>query len=88
VFEEGEPVMINPKAAIHGDHRSRVSSVWGLLIAIALAVATPGVQAQAQDAKSILKAMSDYVASQKSIEFTGSRPHIRPRGEHAACPGG
>ena len=32
--------------------------------------AAPGVQAQASDAKSMLKAMSDYVGSQKTIELT------------------
>ncbi len=30
----------------------------------------PAVQAQARDAKAVLKAMSDYVGSQKTIELT------------------
>jgi len=62
--------MISPKAALHGGHRDRVSFVWGCVIATAMAAATPGVHAQAHDAKSVLKAMSDYVSSQKTIEFT------------------
>jgi hypothetical protein len=46
-------------------------SVAGMLfVAIALVAAAPNVQAQESDAKSILKAMSDYVSSQKTIEFT------------------
>jgi hypothetical protein len=50
--------------------RSRVSLTCALLLAVALVVAVPGVQAQGSDAKSILKAMSDYVSSQKAIELT------------------
>jgi len=38
-------------------------------IAAALAWSGPCAQAQGSDAKSILKAMSDYVGSQKTIEF-------------------
>ena len=41
-----------------------------LFLAAALVVVAPGAQAQGSDAKAILKAMSDYVSSQKTIELT------------------
>lgn len=48
--------------------RDRVPVVGVLLVAL-LFVSGPGVQAQENDAKSILKAMSDYVSSQQTIEL-------------------
>ena len=42
----------------------------GMIMATALLAAGPGVQAQENDALSILKAMTDYVSSQSTIEFT------------------
>ncbi|MEA3292337.1 MAG: DUF2092 domain-containing protein [Pseudomonadota bacterium] len=48
--------------------RSRASFA-GMALATAL-LAAPGIQAQESDAKSILKAMSDYVGSQSTIELT------------------
>jgi hypothetical protein len=47
-----------------------MSSVGGFLVAAALAAAAQDVHAQARDARSLLKEMSDYVSSQQSIEFT------------------
>nr|MBS0022414.1 DUF2092 domain-containing protein [Gammaproteobacteria bacterium] len=46
--------------------------VWftRMVMATALLALGPGAQAQESDAKSILKAMSDYVSSQKTIELT------------------
>lgn len=41
-----------------------------LVLVAALAVAAPGAEAQGVDAKALLKAMSDYVSSQKTIELT------------------
>jgi hypothetical protein len=41
-----------------------------LLLAAAFAVMAPGAWAQAKDAKAMLKAMSDYVGRQQTIEFT------------------
>ena len=41
-----------------------------LMLAGALVAAAPGVQAQARDAKAVLKAMSDYVGSQPTIELS------------------
>ncbi len=50
------------------------SSRWptgrALLLALALVSAGSGVHAEGDAAKSILKAMSDYVSSQKTIELT------------------
>jgi len=40
------------------------------MLAGALVVASPSAQAQARDAKSVLKSMSDYVGSQQTIELT------------------
>lgn len=50
----------------------RQNPVWFtcMVLATALLAVGPGAQAQANDAKSILKAMSDYVSSQKTIELT------------------
>ena len=41
-----------------------------LLCAVALVAAGPSAQAQQDDARTILKAMSDYMSSQQTIEFT------------------
>jgi hypothetical protein len=40
------------------------------LLATALVLAAPGAQAQANDAKAMLKAMSDYVGGQRAIELS------------------
>jgi hypothetical protein len=40
------------------------------LFTAAVLVSTPGAHAQATDAKAVLKSMSDYVSSQKTIELT------------------
>ena len=52
----------------HVRGRSRFASV--LLSAVALVAAAPSAQAQQDDARAVLKAMSDYVSGQKTIEFT------------------
>jgi hypothetical protein len=49
--------------------RSAAMSAGVLLLAGAL-LAAPGVQAQARDAKAVLRAMSDYVGGQKIIELS------------------
>ena len=41
-----------------------------VFLMVALALVLPESQAQGSDAKAILKAMSDYVNSQKTIELT------------------
>ena len=46
------------------------TSACVLMLAGALVVASPSAQAQARDAKSVLKSMSDYVGSQQTIELT------------------
>ena len=51
------------------NHRS-CKSLTGIVVATALVLAAPSAQAQGKDAKAILKAMSDYVASQKTIELS------------------
>jgi hypothetical protein len=59
--------------ALNGRSRNRLSRAWfarALVLATALFVAAPGAQAQQSDAKSILKATSDYVSRQKTMEFT------------------
>ena len=56
----------NPKSGT----REHVALICMPLLALALAAAAPAVQAQARDAKAVLKAMSDYVGSQKTIELT------------------
>ena len=50
--------------------RGGLSFGRALVLAAALLVAVPGVQAQARDAKAILKAMTVYVSSQKTIDFS------------------
>jgi hypothetical protein len=52
------------------NHCSRVSFPRLLFFVVALIAPGQGAQAQGSDAKSILKAMSDYVSSQKTIELT------------------
>jgi hypothetical protein len=49
--------------------RNRVS-LARMMLAMLLLASGSGVQAQEADAKSILKAMSDYVSSQQTIELT------------------
>jgi len=48
----------------------RTPSVARMVLAAVLVASTPAVQAQAPDAKAVLKAMSDYVGSQKTIRLT------------------
>jgi hypothetical protein len=50
--------------------RSKPLLICMLCLAAALVWTAPGAQAQGSDAKSILKTMSDYVNSQKTIELT------------------
>jgi hypothetical protein len=50
--------------------RSRALLACMFLLTAVLASTAPGAQAQGSDAKSILKAMSDYVNSQKTIDLT------------------
>jgi len=56
-------------AVTKASSRSRVFAAF-LLAGTVLLAEGPGAQAQEGDAKSILKAMSDYVSSQKTIELT------------------
>jgi hypothetical protein len=49
---------------------SRALLAGKFALAAALALTAQGVQAQAPDAKAFLKAMSDYVSSQQTIELT------------------
>ena len=57
---------------IHSHNRRGVAFTCAVLSCAMLVAASPSVCAQAQegDAKSILKAMADYVSSQKTIELT------------------
>jgi hypothetical protein len=48
--------------------RARMSVMPAILITAALLGASPGLQAQALDARALLKSMSDYVGSQATIE--------------------
>jgi hypothetical protein len=52
----------------HGRRGARLTLL--LLAAAALVAAGPSAQAQQDDARTILKAMSDYVSAQKTIELT------------------
>jgi len=54
---------------MNASNRSRVP-VTSMVFAALLVASGSSVQAQETDAKSILKAMSDYVSSQQTIEFT------------------
>ena len=59
------------KTGTAANHCNHLSYACGLLLAAALAAASSGVQAeQGADAKATLKAMSDYVGGQKTIELT------------------
>jgi hypothetical protein len=51
-------------------NRSGVAFTSVLLVVAALVVWVPGAMAEGSDAKAILKAMADYVSSQKTIELT------------------
>jgi hypothetical protein len=53
----------------NGNNRRRAAGTAAVLAA-ALCWATPGAQARESDAKAILKAMSDYVGGQQTIELT------------------
>ena len=46
------------------------ASITGMVLAILLLGAGTGVQGKESDARSILKAMSDYVSSQNTIQLT------------------
>ena len=58
------------KAPSSANVRKRRTPAGILLLAAALALPVPCALAQASDARTILKAMSDYVGSQKNIELT------------------
>jgi hypothetical protein len=59
------------KTGTAANHCNHLSYACELLLAAALAAASSGVQAeQGADAKATLKAMSDYVGGQKTIELT------------------
>lgn len=60
---------MNATIRVNKGRPSRVSFT-GILLAAVLLTAGPGLQAQESDAKSLLKAMSDYVSSQQTIELT------------------
>lgn len=62
--------MMKANIGTNVNDRSRVSFTCILFFAAALIAAGSSVQAQESDAKSVLKAMSDYMSSQKTIEFT------------------
>ena len=62
--------MMKTKNGAKVNKRSHVLLTCLLFLAAALVTAEPGAQAQGSDAKSVLKAMSDYVSSQKTIELT------------------
>jgi len=53
---------------LHGRGGPKLASL--LLSTVALVAAGPSAQAQQDDARTILKAMSDYVSGQTTIEFT------------------
>jgi len=55
---------------VHDRKRSRLATAWCALLTAALVLAAPGALAQARDAKAVLKAMSDYVGRQQTIELT------------------
>jgi hypothetical protein len=62
--------MMKTKNGTNVNKGSRVLLIGLLFLAAALVAAGPGDQAQGSDAKSVLKAMSDYVSIQKTIELT------------------
>ena len=59
---------MNPR--LHNNKRGPVANAWCALLTAALLLAAPFALAQAQDAKAVLKAMSDYVGRQQTIELT------------------
>jgi hypothetical protein len=61
--------MNRQNTGIHPHRRSR-TAVTCIIFAAALFAAGSQAQAQESDAKAILKAMSDYASSQKSVELT------------------
>ena len=61
---------MNENTGTNIDKRRRMSFACVLLSAAALFVAEPVAQAQGGDARSVLKAMSDYVSRQRTIELT------------------
>jgi hypothetical protein len=62
--------MMKTNARANINKRSSVLFFCMLFLVAALVSWVPCVQAQGSDAKSILKAMSDYVSSRKTIELT------------------
>ena len=62
--------MATMKAGSSANVRQRRTPAGILLLAAALALPGPCALAQASDARIILKAMSDYVGTQKNIELT------------------
>jgi hypothetical protein len=61
--------MAKSNVGAHPAERSRIA-FGSMILAAALAVLGPGAEAKEGDAKAILKAMSDYVSSQMTIELT------------------
>lgn len=57
-------------AGTRTDRRGHASLACRLAIAATVLAVGSGAQAQARDAKAVLKAMSDYVSSQQTIEFS------------------
>jgi len=62
--------MMKTKTEMNISKRSRMSFTRSLFVAAALVATGPGALAQGNDAKPILKSMSDYVSSQQTIEIT------------------
>ena len=62
--------MTTAVATRSNESRCCLNSVRGILLAASLFLAVPGALAQANDARVMLKAMSDYVGRQKTIELT------------------
>lgn len=55
---------------VNDSKRSPVATAGFALLTAALVLAAPGALAQAKDAKAVLKAMSDYVGRQQTIELS------------------
>jgi hypothetical protein len=62
--------MMKTKIGINIKKQSRLLLTYILFLSAAIVLWVPCAQAQGSDAKSILKAMADYVSSQKTIELT------------------
>lgn len=62
--------MMKTKTGTKVSKRSRMAFTCILILAVVLVSALPASKAQGSDAKTILKSMSDYVSSQKTIELT------------------